>query len=61
MMGFGGLSVHFQTLSLIAGRDIKSSPHFFVPVLSTILSAVFACTEGIYLYEKQALIRYCAL
>lgn len=49
MVGFGGLSVHFQTLSLIADRDIKSTPQFFGRVLSAILAAVFAYIAGTYL------------
>ena len=49
MVGFGGLSVHFQSLSLIADRDIKSTPHFFGRVLSAILAAVFAYLAGTYL------------
>ena len=38
LMGWGGLSVHFQTLSLIADRDIKSAPH----TAGRLMSAVFS-------------------
>ncbi len=49
MVGFGGLSVHFQTLSLIADREIKSARHFAGRLLSAVLAAVFAYIAGIYL------------
>lgn len=43
IMGWGGLSVHFQTLSLIADRDIKSAPHTAGRLLSAGLSFLLAC------------------
>lgn len=49
MVGFGGLSVHFQTLSAIADKDIKSARHFVGRVLSAALAAVFAYIAGSYL------------
>lgn len=42
IMGWGGLSVHFQTLSLIADRDIKSAPHTAGRLLSAVLSFLLA-------------------
>lgn len=42
LMGWGGLSVHFQTLSLIADRDIKSAPHTAGRLLSAGLSFLLA-------------------
>lgn len=49
MVGFGGLSVHFQTLSLIADKNIKSGPHFAGRLLSAVLAAVFAYIAGGFL------------
>ena len=40
MLGWGGVSVHFQTLSLFCDTDVKSALHFAGRVLSAILSAV---------------------
>jgi len=42
LMGWGGLSVHFQTLALIADRDIKSAPHTAGRFLSAGLSFLLA-------------------
>ena len=42
LMGWGGLSVQFQTLSLIADRDIKSAPHTAGRLLSAVLSFLLA-------------------
>ena len=42
MLGWGGISVHFQTLSLFCDTDVKSALHFAGRVLSAILSAVLA-------------------
>lgn len=49
MLGFGSISVHFQTLSLIADREIKSARHFTGRLLSASLAAVFANIAGTYL------------
>ena len=45
LMGWGGLSVQFQTLSLLADADIKSAPHTAGRILSAGLS--FALAYGI--------------
>lgn len=42
LMGWGGLSVQFQTLAMIADRDIKSAPHTAGRLLSAILSFLLA-------------------
>ena len=42
MLGWGGISVHFQTLSLFCDTDVKSALHFAGRVLSAILSAAIA-------------------
>jgi hypothetical protein len=42
IMGWGGLSVQLQTLSLIADRDIKSAPHTAGRLLSAGLSFLLA-------------------
>ena len=42
LMGWGGLSVHFQTLSLIANRDIKGAPHTAGRLMSAVLSFLLA-------------------
>ena len=45
-MGWGGLSVHFQTLSLIADREIESAPHTAGRLLSALFSYVLALGIG---------------
>lgn len=42
ILGFGGLSVHCQTLAVIEGTGIKSAPHFAGRLLHGLISAVFA-------------------
>ena len=42
MLGWGGVSVHFQTLSLFSDTDIKSALHFAGRVISGIFSAFLA-------------------
>ena len=42
LMGWGGLSVQFQTLSLLADAEIKSAPHTAGRILSAVLSYVLA-------------------
>lgn len=49
LMGWGGLSVHFQTLSLIADRDIKSAPHTAGRLMSAIWSFLLAYGIGRFL------------
>ena len=46
IMGWGGLSVHFQTLSLIADREIESAPHLAGRLLSALLSFFLAGILG---------------
>ena len=42
LMGWGGLSVQFQTLALIADTEIKSAPHTAGRLLSAVLSYALA-------------------
>lgn len=42
MLGWGGVSVHFQTLSLFSDSDIKTALHFAGRVISGVLSALLA-------------------
>ena len=42
MLGWGGVSVHFQTLSLFSDTDIKTALHFAGRVISVIFSAFLA-------------------
>ena len=42
MLGWGGISVHFQTLSLLCDTEIKSALHFAGRLMSAIISAVLA-------------------
>lgn len=41
VIGWGGLSVHFQTMALISDTDIKGTLHFAGRLLSAVFSAVF--------------------
>ena len=42
ILGWGGLSVHCQTLSLTVGTDIRCTRHFFGRLLHGLLSALLA-------------------
>lgn len=42
ILGWGGISVHFQTLALISDTDIKSTLHFAGRFLSALFSAVLS-------------------
>ena len=42
LMGWGGLSVHFQTLSLFADLEVKSAPHTAGRLLSAVFSFLLA-------------------
>lgn len=42
LMGWGGLSVHFQTLALLADTNIKSAPHTAGRLLSAVISFFLA-------------------
>ena len=44
MLGWGGLSVHFQTLALLAGRGLRTGRYFAGKLLHGIFSALFAYT-----------------
>ena len=46
LMGWGGLSVQFQTLSLIADREIESAPHTAGRLLSAVFGSVLAYALG---------------
>jgi sporulation integral membrane protein YlbJ len=40
ILGWGGLSVHFQTMAVLAGTEIKGVRHFAGRLMSAVLSAV---------------------
>ena len=42
LLGWGGISVHFQTLALISDTDIKGTLHFAGRLLSAVLSYILA-------------------
>lgn len=42
LLGWGGVSVHFQTLALFAGTKIKGALHFAGRLMSAIIAAVLA-------------------
>ena len=44
MVGWGGISVQFQTLALLADADVKSAPHTAGRFLSALFS--FLITYG---------------
>lgn len=46
ILSWGGISVHFQTLSLIADTDIKSAPHFAGRAISAAVAAGLAFLIG---------------
>jgi hypothetical protein len=41
MLGWGGLSVHFQTLSVIAGTGMKTARHTVGRLLCGLISAIY--------------------
>lgn len=41
LLGFGGLSVHCQTLSVLEGTDMKCARHFAGRILHALISALF--------------------
>ena len=49
LMGWGGVSVQFQTLSLLADSDIKSAPHTAGRLLSAIFGSVLAYVFALFL------------
>ena len=42
LLGWGGLSVHFQTLAVLADADVKSAPHTAGRLMSAAISAALA-------------------
>lgn len=46
LVGWGGVSVHFQTLSVLADSEIKSSPHLAGRIMSALLGAALAYGLG---------------
>ena len=42
ILGWGGISVHFQTLAMLADLDVKSAPHTAGRLLSAIFSSLLA-------------------
>ena len=42
MLGWGGISVHFQTMSLLCDTDIKSALHFAGRLICSLTSAILA-------------------
>ena len=52
LMGWGGVSVQFQTLSLIADTDIKSAPHTAGRLLSAMFGYALAYGLGSLLQNR---------
>ena len=50
LVGWGGLSVHFQTLGVLSGSDVKGALHLTGRLLSAILSAVSAYVAGLIFF-----------
>ena len=50
LLGFGGLSVHFQTLGVLAGSDVKGALHLTGRLLSAGFAAVLAYVVGLTLF-----------
>lgn len=46
ILGWGGVSVHFQTMAVLAGTDVKGARHFAGRLLSGCISAVIAFLLG---------------
>lgn len=44
ILGFGGLSVHCQTISVLEGTNMKCARHFTGRILHGALSALFTFT-----------------
>ena len=42
LSGWGGLSVHFQTMAVLSGTDLDTRPHFVGRLLSALFSALIA-------------------
>ena len=46
ILGWGGISVHFQTMSVLADTDIKCTLHLAGRILSACIGAVLSCIAG---------------
>ena len=51
LLGWGGLSVHAQTLGAVAGTDIKCARHLTGRALCGIFAAVFTYGGAFFLYQ----------
>lgn len=50
LLGFGGLSVHCQTLSVLEGTDMKCARHFAGRILHAVISALFTFAAASILF-----------
>ncbi|MBP3539691.1 MAG: sporulation protein [Oscillospiraceae bacterium] len=50
ILGWGGLSVHFQTLALLAGSNIKGALHFAGRLISASIACVLAYFIGLIIF-----------
>lgn len=50
LLGFGGLSVHCQTLSVLEGTDMKCARHFAGRILHALISALFTFVAASLLF-----------
>lgn len=46
ILGWGGISVHFQTAAVLAETDIKTAPHFRGRLMSAVIGATLAYALG---------------
>lgn len=53
LLGFGGLSVHAQTLAAVAGTEIKCARHFAGRILHGVFSTVYALLISVLLTRLQ--------
>jgi len=53
IIGWAGLSVHFQVMSITSGTDIRVLPYFFGKALQGILAAIYTAA-GIKLLQLEA-------
>ena len=42
VLGWGGISVHFQTMSVLAGSNIKGALHFAGRLISAVIASLLA-------------------
>lgn len=50
LLGWGGLSVHFQTLGVLSGSDVKGALHLTGRLLSAVFAAVLAYVIGLVIF-----------